>query len=77
MKEIKYLDNVIPAFEAGRFADEIDNNGKFQSAIARAKRCINSNEYRLQGNFELFTEHRMNKLKEDTYKQILDEIIKE
>ena len=53
----------------------IDDYGKFQSIIAKAKRCINSNECRQQGSFELFTEHRMNKLKEDTYKQILDEIM--
>ena len=53
----------------------IDNYGNFQSIIAKAKRCIDNNECRQQGSFELFTEHRIDKLKDDTYKQILDEIM--
>lgn len=66
-REIKYHN--------GFTSSMIEHIGLFESAVKQANSIKQKNDVRKIGSFERFVNNRTNKIKEDTYKQILDEIM--
>ena len=55
--------------------DVMEDTGKFETGIAKANKTLKNYNERIEGSTEKFVNNRINILKEDTYKQILDEIM--